>query len=428
MTELATELGPGVTATSSELAIQSCKVVALAIPWRAWSDALKDAVAFSGKIVIDAMNAYDPYPYLADLGGTGSSELVAKSLSYTHVVKAFNSIREDDLKSLARPRGSSGRIALPLCGEDSQSRLLVTQLVDAAGFDALDLGQLRYGRWFEPGAPLFGKNRSVQDLESILRQCIKTDLATQLGPDEVCVRCFYLRPEPHLLAMLYETLSARERESASGFHDDELRNRFVLSRGLLRIQLAGYCGTSAESLAFTYGPNGKPSLAFFDTIGFNVSHSGEIAAYAFTKGAAVGVDIEQHKDLPEVEKIARRFFSSEEYDELMEIPQTQRREAFFGCWTRKEAYIKARGGGLSIPLDSFQVSVAQGRPAALLAVCGDFEKALQWSLHEFVPAAGYSGAVVCEGRKGLRMHAHRSTCAILEPPLLLRRKAAADYA
>jgi 4'-phosphopantetheinyl transferase len=181
--------------------------------------------------------------------------------------------------------------------------------------------------------------------------------------------------------------------------------------------LARYCGMPAARLEFDYGPQGKPSFSRCSCpIRFNISHSGEIAAYAFTRGCAVGIDVERQRKLPDLEEIAKHYFSPAEYCELMTIPEHERAAAFYACWVRKEAFLKAKGGGLSIPLDSFQVSVAPDRLPAVLSVGGDAREARRWSLHEFMPAAGYSGAVVCEGQRILQVHALRSAREIVEAP------------
>ena len=258
---------------------------------------------------------------------------------------------------------------------------------------------------------------SASDLQRIYQQCMDISAGGELGPDEVCLWCFDLRAEPHVVAKAGAILSFAERERASRFATDLLRDNFIVARGILRILLSRYSGLPPESLEFDYGPQGKPFLTRCSCpISFNMSHSGEIAAYGFAWGCALGVDVEQHRDLPDRDEIAKRYFSRSEYCELMTVPERERAGAFYACWVRKEAFLKAKGGGLSIPLDSFQVSAAPDRPPAILSIDGGAREARRWSLHEFFPAAGYSGAVVCDSQRALRVHALRSAGEILEAP------------
>jgi 4'-phosphopantetheinyl transferase len=121
-----------------------------------------------------------------------------------------------------------------------------------------------------------------------------------------------------------------------------------------------------------------------------LANSGDFAAYAFTSGCEIGVDIEQHRALRDFENIARRFFSPEEAAELLELSPTEITAGFFNCWTRKEAFIKALGGGLSIPLDSFRVTLRPGADARMISPPG-------WTLYAFTPAPDYAGAIAYPG-------------------------------
>ena len=119
--------------------------------------------------------------------------------------------------------------------------------------------------------------------------------------------------------------------------------------------------------------------------------------YAFACGREIGVDVEYLQPVPDAEQLARRFFSSSEYASLRRLPGSQQLEAFFNCWTRKEAYLKALGDGLSHPLDQFQVSLMPDEPARLLKVDGCPEETARWHMTSFVPASGYVAAVVVDG-------------------------------
>ena len=189
-------------------------------------------------------------------------------------------------------------------------------------------------------------------------------------------------------------LSEDERARAARFHFEQHRRNFVLGRAVLRALLASILGTPPAAIRFCYGPKGKPALEDARTLlRFNVSNSVNLAAYAFTQGCDLGIDVEALRPVPEMERIAARFFAPAEVSELMSLPQPDRPQAFFNCWTRKEAYIKAVGDGLSVPLDSFRVSLQPGAPAELLCLGGNTEAARAWTLEDFVPAPGFVGAL-----------------------------------
>jgi 4'-phosphopantetheinyl transferase len=193
-------------------------------------------------------------------------------------------------------------------------------------------------------------------------------------------------------------LSADETARAKRFYFDRHRQAFVLGRAALRALLASYLDIAATEVRFEYGAQGKPALAPAlnkDTcsLRFNVSNSGNLAAYAFTTGCEIGIDLEQHRPLLDFENIANRFFSPDEAAELLELPADQKHAAFFNCWARKEAYIKAMGGGLSIPLDSFRVTLRPGVAARMVSLEGSGDRARGWTLHEFIPGPDYAGAI-----------------------------------
>ncbi len=198
-----------------------------------------------------------------------------------------------------------------------------------------------------------------------------------------------------------DTLDADERSRADRFHFSRDRERFIVARGVLRALLGRYLNRAPESLTFSYSAYGKPALASepgADAIRFNLSHSHGMALYAVTRGREVGVDLEFIRCDLEAEQIAERFFSHSEIVALRALPPGVRKYAFFLCWTRKEAYIKARGEGLSMPLDQFEVSLIPGEPAALLSTKPDSDEALRWSLRDLNPACGYAAALATKGR------------------------------
>lgn len=201
-----------------------------------------------------------------------------------------------------------------------------------------------------------------------------------------------------LLERLAATLSPSEHDRANRFREAEHRRRFVAGRGMQRDVLARYAGVAPERLAFATGPAGKPSLAPNpDDVRFNASNAAGLAVVAVTAGQEVGIDIEALRPVPDALELARRFFSPAELEALTATPVEERNSAFLVAWTRKEAYIKALGGGLSVALDSFTVSIGADEPARLLDEGLGPATAERWSLMTLTCADGWTGALVVEG-------------------------------
>ncbi len=195
-------------------------------------------------------------------------------------------------------------------------------------------------------------------------------------------------------------LSEDERTRAERYHFEEDRRRFIVRRGILKTLLGGYLGIEPYQVEFCYGKNGKPGIP--DIFGktklqFNLSHSEGLVLYTFTRDYEIGVDIEYVRDIPGMGRIAKRFFSARENSIFQSLPESQKKEAFFNCWTRKEAFIKAIGDGLSYPLDSFDVSLVPGEPARLIGIKGGFREASRWSLRDLQPAVGFTAALAVKG-------------------------------
>jgi len=190
-----------------------------------------------------------------------------------------------------------------------------------------------------------------------------------------------------------------EKERAARFHFERDQRRFAAARGMLRALLGRYLGVDPSVLVFDYGRYGKPALASpWPGLRFNVSHSGGLALFAFATDHEIGVDIEQERALPEMDSIAERNFSPLENAALRRLAEPERRRAFFRCWTRKEAFIKAVGDGLSHPLDAFDVTLAPQEPARLLRVAGDPEAPQRFRLEGLEPAEGFAAALAALGR------------------------------
>jgi 4'-phosphopantetheinyl transferase len=221
-----------------------------------------------------------------------------------------------------------------------------------------------------------------------------------LLPGEAQVYCFSLDRDPALLAQLEATLTADERQRAARFRSPIDQQRFIAARGTMRLLLGRYLHQAPGEVRFGYGPNGKPSLqqsSGSPGLRFNLSHSNAMGLLAVTLGQEIGVDVEWIRPMPDAVGIAQRFFAPGELATLLGLAKDYQREAFFACWTRKEAYLKARGGGLSIPLDRFEVSLAPGEPARLLRIVDEPEGHLHWSLHDLPHVAGYSAALAVHG-------------------------------
>jgi 4'-phosphopantetheinyl transferase len=190
-------------------------------------------------------------------------------------------------------------------------------------------------------------------------------------------------------------LSRDERDRAQAFQFERHQRAFVIGRGLLREILGWHLGQDPGSIEFRYSSNGKPALRNVGTseLQFNLAHSQDWAVYAVARGVELGVDIEYVHDLPDAELIAKQFFAQEEYWNLVTLHPNDRKEAFFNCWTRKEAYLKALGSGLSALLDGFQVSLEPGRPAKFLRLDTDKPGLSDWTLYHLTPSEGFVGAL-----------------------------------
>jgi 4'-phosphopantetheinyl transferase len=224
------------------------------------------------------------------------------------------------------------------------------------------------------------------------------DLTLDLG--EIHVWRVSLAQTESCLQSLQQTLSTDERTKADRFRFPKDRSQFIVSRGALRAILSRYLNISSHILRFDYNPYGKPSLIVAqggNTLRFNLSHSRGMALIAITKNRDIGVDIEGINPNFSCLEIAEKFFSPLENSVLRSLPEHLQATAFFTCWTRKEAYIKAVGKGLSIPLNQFDVSLAPGEPAALLNVEGNPEEASKWSLIELFPSSDMVAAVAVAG-------------------------------
>jgi 4'-phosphopantetheinyl transferase len=207
--------------------------------------------------------------------------------------------------------------------------------------------------------------------------------------------------QQHRLAML---LNEEERQRADRYLHLPSRDRYLVARGLLRVLLGRYLDVSPHAVRFHSGPQGKPTLAYSSVLHFNLSHSEDVILLAFSRQTEVGIDVEHVRAGPTFFEIADRFFTPRESSALRSLSPERSAEAFYQVWTRKEAYLKATGLGLTYGLERFEVSVPPDDPARILHIDGDQRAADCWSLLELTPAPGYVGALALQG------HGHQVKC------------------
>jgi 4'-phosphopantetheinyl transferase len=193
-------------------------------------------------------------------------------------------------------------------------------------------------------------------------------------------------------------LSDDEAARADRYVFDAHRARFTTGRGILREILSRYTQTPPERIAFDYGAQGKPELIHTDDppLRFNLTHSEDTLLIGVTRGQMIGVDIEHVRPLQDLMQISRRFFSAREVTALHSLSADQQAVAFFNGWTRKEAVLKAYGDGISEILNTVEVSLLPGEPAAVFSIRGSREEAARWSLHALNEPSGYIASLVVE--------------------------------
>jgi 4'-phosphopantetheinyl transferase len=227
-----------------------------------------------------------------------------------------------------------------------------------------------------------------------------------LSADEVHVwRVSYARLAAHA-DEIASVLDQAERARAARYRFAADRRRCTISRGVLRRLLAACCGVAPAAIGFSYGPYGKPALEEpAADVSFNIAHSGDVGLFALTRSRDLGIDVERCRAEAATFAIAERFFAAAEVSALRALPAERRTAAFFRCWTLKEAFVKARGLGLSLALDRFVVALAPEEPAALLALDGDPVAAASWRLAALPAPAGYAAALAVAG-DGWRLSLH----------------------
>jgi 4'-phosphopantetheinyl transferase len=203
------------------------------------------------------------------------------------------------------------------------------------------------------------------------------------------------------LPVVERFLSRPEQEKAGQFVYPADRNRYILTHGLLRILLGRYLGVSPEKIEFNANAFGKPGLVFAESsyaLSFNLSHSDDVIVYAFTLRRKVGIDVEKIRPEVKVMELATSQFADEEIRSLQAYAPIERPDAFFRGWTRKEAYVKARGEGLSFPLNKFAVTLHHTESVQVLWAEDDARSASTWSMFNLDLYPGYAAAMVVEGQ------------------------------
>jgi 4'-phosphopantetheinyl transferase len=220
-----------------------------------------------------------------------------------------------------------------------------------------------------------------------------------LGETEVHLWVAPLDVTPEKSAHFRSLLSRDEQERAGRFHKTKDARRYEAARGSLRSLLGAYLAIEPGRLQFVCDAFGKPHLAGelpLTSVNFSISHSNDWGLFGFVRGHKIGVDLERIRTEIEVEDLAKRYFSPNEFQRLCSLSADQRREAFYCGWTRKEAYLKGRGEGLSYGLDGVEVSLTPGEPVIILGASDDPNVSRKWTVQHLSPAPGYVGAAAVE--------------------------------
>jgi 4'-phosphopantetheinyl transferase len=218
-----------------------------------------------------------------------------------------------------------------------------------------------------------------------------------LGDRDIHVWAVPIRARDEIVEQFGRVLTQDELDRAHRFHFEHLQQSFVVTRGALRLLLGAYLDTPPTDIEINYASKGKPYLAPGMRMRFNVSHSGDMALYAFAKDCELGIDVEQIRPLNDLLEVASQNFCKQEVADLLSLPQDQRELSFYLCWTRKEAYIKAIGDGLSAPLDDFRVTLLPNEPARLFHMLNDVDKGREWTMLNLALGTDYAGAMVFGG-------------------------------
>ena len=218
-----------------------------------------------------------------------------------------------------------------------------------------------------------------------------------LEPHEVHVWKIDLSASQMQLGQLRTLLSDDELERADRFRFDRHRRRFITGRAVMRILLGRYTNKLPEVLEFSYNPQGKPALKGISSLEFNFTNSRDLALFCVARQTQLGIDLEHLGRHADYEGIVNRFFAEREIEELFSLPESRRHAAFLTGWTRKEAYIKALGTGLSLPLDRFVVTIDPEASPQLLSAGDRQDEPDRWVFQHLEPEPGYVASLAVEG-------------------------------
>lgn len=217
---------------------------------------------------------------------------------------------------------------------------------------------------------------------------------------DIHVRAVWLTADDGSIRACRRLLSREERHRADRFAYDHLRNEYQIAHGALRLFAAEYIGCLPQEIQLRLGRRGKPEFKVRSEIRFNLAHSRTLALYAFVRGCEVGIDVEEVRPRLDLEQVAKHSFCEAEIAELSSLPtDDDRLKAFFCCWTRKEAYVKAVGEGLFLPLDQFQVTLCSPAPVRFVHIGFDTQEAEAWQLHHVAPSPDHVGALAYRGER-----------------------------
>jgi len=202
----------------------------------------------------------------------------------------------------------------------------------------------------------------------------------------------YINSIPELISKI----DKQETKRAHQFKFDKDRNCFICSHAILRILLGKYCNCDTTKITYDYTVNNKPILTYDKNLHFNLSHSSHRAIIAFTKNRPIGIDIEYMQEKETLDNLAKRFFSSQEYNEYKLLPEQHKTQGFYNAWTRKEAVVKAIGIGITCSLKSFSINLTPGSKAKLLSMHNQND-VTNWQLYGFNPEEKYCAAIAWHG-------------------------------
>ena len=220
-----------------------------------------------------------------------------------------------------------------------------------------------------------------------------------LTDSELHVWCAALNASPNDLAYYSSILSSDEKARAERFYFEIDRHHYIAGRGILRSLVGGYLDIKPAQIEFVYGQYGKPALRD-QTLEFNLSHSMDMALYIFSLGHKVGIDIEFTHPMPEMDKFAAEHFTPGENKLIHSLPEAQKLDTFFKIWTCKEAFLKANGFGLTIPINQVEISLDVENSAILNVGAQNKEQTQDWRLELLTPVDGYRAALAVKGFKG----------------------------